>query len=90
MVLVYIVIVISSLALAIVGALFYTVRVVKKSNDIGDSKGESTDFSQFFKASRYFQILKDEDELLSCKDRDEQQQENDTKEFLYNDYKQYR
>ena len=57
MFLVYIVIVISSLALAIVGALFYTVRVVKKSNDIGDSKGQFHDFSE------YMDVICDDDDL---------------------------
>ena len=57
MFLVYIVIVISSLALAIVGALFYTVRVVKKSNDIGDSKGQFNDFSD------YLDVICDDDDL---------------------------
>ena len=52
MVVVYIISVVFSLAFAISGSLLLTTLIVKKSNDIGDSKGQPVDFTQGFKITR--------------------------------------
>ena len=52
MVVVYIISVIYSIAFAISGSLLLTTLIVKKSNDIGDSKGQPADFAQGFKITR--------------------------------------
>ena len=57
MVLVYIYGVTAGLAFGISVALLFTIWLVKKSNDIGDSKGQFNDFSD------YLDVICDDDEL---------------------------
>ena len=56
-VLVYIFGVVGGLAFGISVAMLFTVWLVKKSNDIGDSKGQFNDFSE------YLDVICDDDDL---------------------------
>jgi uncharacterized protein YbaA (DUF1428 family) len=84
MIVFYVMNVIAAIGISISGALFLTAWLVKKSNDIGASKGKTTDFAQSFK------MIRDEDNLFAWQDRNEAQKRRDMNEFWFSsDYRGY-